>query len=155
MNKDIDNTNYSDILRQVITEIKTSRLIVASRVNSSMMQMYSNIGRRLSLKGLDEGYGSAVVRRLSVDLKSEFPDLTGFSPRNLWDMKRFYEFYSHEDEKLRQATALLPWMHNVLIISKVKTVDEARFYIDSAEINTVLLWDKKNTLLTCCFSIVN
>ena len=117
MNQDIDNTSYRKILRQVITEIKSSRLIVASRINHSMIQMYSNIGKMLSLKGMIEGYGSAVVKWLSVDLKNEFPDMTGFSPRNLWDMKRFYEFYCHEDEKVRQAAALLPWMHNVLIIS--------------------------------------
>jgi len=132
MNRDIKDIDYRKILRQVIFEIKSSRIIVANRINSSMIQMYSNIGKRLSVKGLEEGYGSGVVKRLSIDLKSEFPDMTGFSPRNLWDMKRFYEFYSHEDEKLRQAAALLPWMHNVLIISKVKTVDEARFYLESA-----------------------
>ena len=143
MIKDIDSTDYRNILRQIISEIKSSRYIVASRVNNSMMQMYSNIGRSLSIKGLEEGYGSAVVKRLSIDLKNEFPDMTGFSPRNLWDMKRFYEFYSDEDEKLRQAAALLPWMHNVLIIKKVKAVDEARFYIESA---TQMGWSR-NVLL--------
>jgi predicted nuclease of restriction endonuclease-like (RecB) superfamily len=83
-------------------------------------------------EGLAKGYGSKVVERLSVDLKEEFPDTTGFSPRNLWDMKRFYEFYSKEDEKLRQAVAVLPWGHNLLIMNKVKSIDEAWFYVEAA-----------------------
>ena len=54
------------------------------------------------LNQLEKGYGSSVVKRLSADLKQEFPNTTGFSPRNLWDMKRFYEFYALADEKVRQ-----------------------------------------------------
>ena len=52
-----------------------------------------------------ETLGNAVVERLSADLRSEFPDMTGFSPRNLWDFKRFYETYAAAPEKLRQAVA--------------------------------------------------
>jgi hypothetical protein len=100
--------DYSHILRQIIAEIKSARVVVAKRVNASVMQMYWNIGKRLSEEELEKGYGAGVVERLSFDLKNEFPDTTGFSPRNLWDMKRFYEFYSQEDEKLRHAVAVLP-----------------------------------------------
>jgi hypothetical protein len=72
------------------------------------MGMYWNIGKRLSEEKLEQGYGGGVVKRLSNDLKREFPEATGFSPRNLWDMKRFYEFYGEADEKLRQSVAVLP-----------------------------------------------
>jgi predicted nuclease of restriction endonuclease-like (RecB) superfamily len=124
--------NYNRILRQIIAEIKSTRVSVAKRVNTSVIQMYWNIGKQLAEEGLEKGYGASVVERLSIDLKNEFPDTTGFSPRNLWDMKRFYEFYCHEDEKLRQAVAVLPWGHNLLIMSKTKFIDEARFYVESA-----------------------
>ena len=89
--------NYNHILQQIITEIKSTRIVVAKHVNTSVMQMYWNIGKRLSEEGMENGYGASVVEKLSIDLKNEFPDTTGFSPRNLWDMKRFYEFYCHED----------------------------------------------------------
>jgi hypothetical protein len=79
------------------------------------MQLYWNIGKRLSEEGLEKGYGSQVVKQLSIDLKTEFPDATGFSWRNLYDMKRFYEFYSLADGKVRQVVAILPWGHNILI----------------------------------------
>lgn len=62
-----------------------------------------------------------------VDLKNEFPDM-GVSPRNLWDMKRFYERYHQADEKLRQAVAVLPWGHNLLLLNKVSSLDAVTFY---------------------------
>ncbi|MFA5298386.1 MAG: PDDEXK nuclease domain-containing protein, partial [Lutibacter sp.] len=74
-----------------------------------------------------EGYGSGVVKQLSVDLKDEFPDM-GLSPRNLWDMKRFYEHYHLADQKLRQAVAVLPWGHNLLLINKVQSLSAIEFY---------------------------
>jgi predicted nuclease of restriction endonuclease-like (RecB) superfamily len=132
MSEEINFTQYKDILSQIIAEIKSTRLIVARRLNTAMMQMYWNIGNRLSVEGLEKGYGASVVNRLSADLKQEFPVSTGSSPRNLWNMKQFYEFYSLADAKLQQAAAVLPWMHNVLIINKVQSIDEARFYVESA-----------------------
>jgi predicted nuclease of restriction endonuclease-like (RecB) superfamily len=47
-------------------------------------------------------------------------------------MKRFYEFYMLADEKLRQLAAVLPWMHNVLIMNKVKSLAEAKYYVEQA-----------------------
>jgi predicted nuclease of restriction endonuclease-like (RecB) superfamily len=126
------NISYNQILRQIIAEIKSARIIVAKHVNVSVIQMYWNIGKRLSEEELEKGYGAGVVERLSVDLKNEFPDTTGFSPRNLWDMKRFYEFYNTGDKKLPQAVAVLPWGHHRLILSKIKNRKEACFYVESA-----------------------
>jgi predicted nuclease of restriction endonuclease-like (RecB) superfamily len=132
MNKLIDSKSYNDILRYIISQVKSTRIVIANRLNNSMMLMYWNIGKKLSDEGLEKGYGGNVVERLSIDLKDEFPETRGFSPRNLWDMKRFYEFYRNEDAKLRHAVAVLPWKHNILIMTKVKSMDEARFYIESA-----------------------
>jgi len=57
-----------------------------------------------------------VVKQLSIDLKAEFPDM-GVSPRNLWNMKRFYMRYYQADEKLLRCVAVLPWRHNLLLFS--------------------------------------
>lgn len=67
------------------------------------------------------------MKQLSNDLKNEFPDM-GLSPRNLWNMKRFYERYYQEDTKLLQSVAVLPWGHNLLLLDKIQSPDEARFY---------------------------
>jgi predicted nuclease of restriction endonuclease-like (RecB) superfamily len=108
-----------------------------------MMQMYWNIGKRLSIEKLEKGYGGNVVKRLSADLQQEFPDTTGFSPRNLWNMKNFYEFYALADEKVQQLAALLPWMHNVLIITKVNSLHEAEYYLKLVHENSL----SRNVLL--------
>jgi len=132
MSNELAHHQYSDMLRYIVAEIKSTHLTLAHRVNSAMMQMYWNIGKRLSLEKLEKGYGSSVVKRLSADLMQEFPDTTGFSPRNLWNMKNFYEFYALADEKVQRCVAFLPWRHNILIVSKVKTLAEAEYYINSA-----------------------
>ncbi len=126
---------YDDILKQIISDIKSSRVIVARRVNSEMMQLYWNIGKRLSIEGLEKGYGSSVVKQLANDLQQEFPGTTGFSARNLWDMKKFFEFYKDTDEKLRHLVALLPWKHNLLIMSKTNSLDEAKYYAEQCSEN--------------------
>jgi len=137
MSNKLDNNQYGEILRYIVTEIKSARVTFARKVNSAMMQMYWNIGKRLSEEQLEKGYGSGVVKRLSSDLRHEFPDTTGFSPRNLWDMKRFYEFYTLADEKLRQLVAVLPWKHNLLIMSSACSIDEARYYVELAHENSL------------------
>jgi hypothetical protein len=94
MSKEINlNTAaYSNILQQAVQEIRTARIVLAKQINSSIQSSYWNLGKLLFEKQLAEGYGSAVVNQLSIDLKKEFPDM-GLSPRNLWNMKLFYERY--------------------------------------------------------------
>lgn len=121
------DTDYKEVLLQIISEIKTSRIKVAKRINTTVMEMYWTIGENIFEKKLVEGYGSQIVERLSFDLKQSFPDY-GFSARNLWDMKRFYERYRKADYKLRQLVAELPWGHNLLLMNKIHSHDELFFY---------------------------
>ena len=143
MPNELQYNRYNEMLQQIISEIKSTRVVLAQRINSGMMQMYWNIGKRLSVEKLEKGYGSNVVKRLSVDLQQEFPDTTGFSPRNLWDMKKFYEYYSIADEKLRQLVAVLPWKHNLLIMSNTRSLEEAKYYIQLTHENSL----SRNVLL--------
>ncbi|PJG82489.1 PDDEXK nuclease domain-containing protein [Caviibacterium pharyngocola] len=123
----INPTEYNEILHQAISHIHTTRTQVAKQINSAVTSVYWVLGKLLFEKQLSEGYGSAVVKQLSIDLKKEFPDM-GLSPRNLWDMKRFYERYYQADEKLRQAVAVLPWGHNLLLLNKVESLKMVEFY---------------------------
>ncbi|MDR3012886.1 MAG: DUF1016 N-terminal domain-containing protein [Chitinispirillales bacterium] len=144
MGKSIFTSQYGEMLREIIAEIKMSRVVIANRLSATVTQLYWNIGKRLSSEKLDKGYGGKVVEQLSADLKSEFPDTEGFSPRSLWDMKRFYEFYTGTGQILPQAAAVsgndilpqvvavLPWGHNRLILSKVKDLQEALYYAEAA-----------------------
>jgi predicted nuclease of restriction endonuclease-like (RecB) superfamily len=123
----INNEEYDSILKQAVEQIRTARIVIAKQLNSAAQSVYWNLGKLLFEKQLSEGYGSGVVNQLSVDLKNEFPDM-GLSPRNLWDMKRFYERYHLADEKLRQLVAVLPWGHNLLLINKVQSLEAVAFY---------------------------
>ena len=144
MEEGISTIKYNEMLREIIAEVKMTRVIVANRLSTTITQLYWNIGKRLSIEKLEKGYGGKVVEQLSVDLKSEFPDTEGFSPRSLWDMKRLYEFYTEDDQKLPQSAAVfennilpqvvavLPWGHNRLILSKIKDIQEALYYAEAA-----------------------
>jgi predicted nuclease of restriction endonuclease-like (RecB) superfamily len=123
----INQSEYSVILQQAVAEIRNARTLIAKQINSTTNSVYWNLGKLLFEKQLEGGYGSGVVKQLSIDLKSEFPDM-GLSPRNLWDMKRFYERYYQADIKLLQSVAVLPWGHNLLLLDKIQSLDEVVFY---------------------------
>lgn len=144
MGKSISTNKYNEMLCEIIAEVKMTRIVIANRLSTSVTQLYWNIGKRLAAEKLEKGYGGKVVEQLSVDLKSEFPNIEGFSPRSLWDMKRFYEFYTEYDQILPQSVAVstsnimpqvvavLPWGHNRLILSKIKNKEEALYYAEAA-----------------------
>ncbi len=121
------NFDYNEMLEQAVTQIRVARSFIAKQINNSANSVYWSLGKLLFERHLEEGYGSGVVKQLSADLKKEFPDM-GLSPRNLWDMKRFYERYYQADEKLRRLVAVLPWGHNLLLINKVTSVEAVGFY---------------------------
>ncbi|WP_102408540.1 PDDEXK nuclease domain-containing protein [Parabacteroides bouchesdurhonensis] len=135
MNKEItttiDDNEYSLILQQAVAVIHSVRTTIARQINNTVNSAYWNIGKLLFDKHLEGGYGSGVVKRLSVDLKAEFPDM-GLSPRNLWYMKRYYELYYQADIKVQQSVALLPWGHNTLLIDKELPLEQVLFYSQEA-----------------------
>ena len=105
MNKLIANKEYKDFLIQVKTQIRSSQAKAALAVNSSLIYLYWNLGKLIAEKQEAYSWGNSVIETLSGDLKSEFPDSSGFSSRNLFNIRRFYLFYNNE--KVRQAAAQL------------------------------------------------
>ena len=122
-----DEKEYKEILNTAITQINVSRNAIAFQINSTVSSTYWNLGKLLHDKKIEGGYGSNIINRLSVDLKDSFPDM-GLSPRNLWNMKLFYERYAESDKKLLQAVAVLQWGHNLLLINKKLSDEEVYFY---------------------------
>ncbi len=121
------NFDYEEMLLQAINHIRDGRNYLAKQISSTISSVYWNIGKLLFDRHLEEGYGSGVVKQLSVDLKREFPDM-GLSPRNLWYMKRFYERYYQADTKLQRSVAVLPWRHNILLLDKQVSDEKVIFY---------------------------
>lgn len=124
--QNLTENEYTELLNTAKAQINAARNAIAVQVNSTANSTYWNIGKLLHEKKIEGGYGGNVINRLSVDLKQSFPDM-GLSPRNLWNMKLFYERYIDSDKKLLQAVAVLQWGHNLLLINK-KLSDEETFY---------------------------
>jgi len=119
---------YIQLFHEIKHNIRNAQLNSARFVNRELVSLYWHIGELIVREQTDENYGKAVVEKLSVDLAKEFPSLTGFSARNLWEMRKFYQTYSFS-AILQQLVAELPWGHNLLIMNKINTPKQAEYYI--------------------------
>ena len=122
----IGSSDYAEMLRHAVAVIEHARTEIARHVNGYVSTAYWEIGQMLHERKIESGYGDNIVKRLSADLKERYPKM-GVSPRQLWNMKKFYERYAEHGEKLLRSVALLPWSHNLLLLSKGLN-DEATLY---------------------------
>ena len=98
---------YRQFIEDLKTRVTAARISAARAVNSDLILLYWDIGHGIVEKQQTLGWGESVVEMVSADLQRTFPQITGFSPRNVWDMKRFYLAYA--DKAIwRQAVAELP-----------------------------------------------
>lgn len=123
----LGESDYGELLKQAVAVLNHARIKIAIQACNTISNAYWHLGRLLKERKLESRHGSGVVKRLSVDLKQQFPEI-GVSPRNLWEMKRFYIRYESADAKLQQAVAVLPWGHNMLILSKDLPDEQVVFY---------------------------
>ena len=113
----IGSSDYAEILRHAVAVIEHARTEIARHVNGYVSTAYWEIGQMLHERKIESGYGDNIVKKLSADLKERYPKM-GVSPRQLWNMKKFYERYAEHGEKLLRSVALLPWSHNLLLLNK-------------------------------------
>lgn len=121
--------SYIEILDTLKQKIKTAQLKAALSVNTEMLLLYWEIGKTILERQEQEGWGQNVINKLSDDLKKSFPEMKGFSSRNLGYMKKFAEIYP-DISILQQLVAKLPWGHNVILIDKIKSDEERLWYAD-------------------------
>lgn len=120
-------SEYGEILQQAVAVIKQARVNVARQLNIGENAAYWEIGKVLHERKLDSKHGNSVVRRLSVDLKEHFPDM-GVSPRQLWNMKKYYVRYCNSAEKVLRSVALLTWGQNLFLLSQNFDDNQILFY---------------------------
>lgn len=114
---------------EILHQIKTVKQRAFSQVNSVLIDLYWSIGSLLAQKIESEDWGKRVVSELAQFIIKSDPTLKGFSDKNLWRMKQFYETYK-ESPKLSALLRELPWTHNTIIFSRCKTVEEREFYLN-------------------------
>ncbi len=120
--------DYPLLLAEVKERIRSAQYEALKAVNKELVGLYWDIGRLIVERQDAQGWGKAVVERLSADLRQEFPGVGGFSVQNLWYMRQFYSEYQG-NEKLQSLVGEIAWTHNLAIMSKCKDPLEREFYI--------------------------
>lgn len=121
------HNDFSTILEKIIV----SKSKVYTQINQALIELYWEIGSIISNKVQNEGWGKNVVGNLAKYIVEHNPGAKGFSDKNLWRMKQFYETYQSEP-KLSALLRELPWTHNMMIFSRCKTTEEREFYLKLA-----------------------
>ncbi|MGE4349249.1 MAG: YhcG family protein [Candidatus Berkiella sp.] len=122
---------YTDLLEELKKRVASERYQAALQLNRGLVLLYYHIGTRIIKSQEEKGWGSKVINQLSKDLRSAFPDMKGFSPRNLNYMRRLAETYP-DFEFVQQVVAKLPWGHSVHLLDRVANPQERLFYFHRA-----------------------
>jgi len=128
-----NSAEYRDWVMALKTRLRETQLKAAVSVNTTLLEFYWALGADIVERQKDSDWGSGFLQQLSKDLMSEFPEMRGFSKRNLEEIRRWYKFYSSATPIAQQAVAQLvqiPWGHNLVIASKCQSIEEALFYVD-------------------------
>jgi predicted nuclease of restriction endonuclease-like (RecB) superfamily len=131
---------YKTLLKDLKQRIKRAQIKASLAANSELIRLYWDIGKTIVERQEKERWGRSVVERLSKDLRQEFPEIKGFSARNIWKMRAFYCAWSRrisilpqpaaelDGENLPQVATEIPWDHNVTLVSKIKDPSERLWY---------------------------
>jgi len=131
MTDNLPNDSWGDDYRRWLAELKQrverTRLRAVTSVNRELVTLYWQIGREILDRQQRQGWGAAVVDRLARDLKAAFPDMRGFSPRNLKYMRSLAQAWP-DAEFVQQPAAQLPWFHLCTLLDKVKDPEQRSWY---------------------------
>jgi predicted nuclease of restriction endonuclease-like (RecB) superfamily len=121
-------TGYPALLKEIKERIRSAQYEALKAVNKELVTLYWDIGQMIVTRQFTEKKGMAVVERLSGDLQIGFPGISGFSTRNIWYMREFYQAYSG-NAKMQPLVAEIGWTHNLIIMSRCDSELEREFYI--------------------------
>ncbi|MDU1893081.1 MAG: PDDEXK nuclease domain-containing protein [Dysgonomonas sp.] len=125
----IKDSEFKQWLVDLKGRIRQSQLRAFVKVNSELLHLYWDLGHDIVIRQMDSAWGSGFFTKLSKELKSEFPDMKGFSERNLYNIKQFYLFYSQDNTISHQVGAKLEDVDLHQAGAKIKIADK--------EINTI------------------
>ena len=122
---------YPEMLASVSGKVAAGRIRAVTAVNQELVATYWAIGNDLLQREASDGWGSKVVGRLAADLREQFPDARGFSPRNLRYMKTFAAAWP-KDSMLQAPLATLPWYHQIALLEKLSDSPTRLWYAAAA-----------------------
>lgn len=122
---------YGEFLQSLKERVSTSRYKAARTVNAELILLYHHIGTEILNRQNKHGWGAKIIDQLSKDLIAEFPEMKGFSTRNLKYMRQFAEAYT-DLQFVQRVAAQLPWFHIVTIMQQFQMPNDRLFYIEKA-----------------------
>lgn len=125
-----NDTGFTEIYR-IITDTKSE---VWHQINKAIIQLYWEIGKYVTTKVQNDGWGKSTVEDLSNFILSKDPSIKGFSARNIWRMKQFYETWD-DNEEMSALLTEITWSNHLHILSKTKSPEERLFYLKLAAKN--------------------
>lgn len=131
-NKPIIKATGQGLMNQfedVVMLIQRTRSKAMRVANTALIDLYWQIGGYISQKISTAEWGDGVVIQLADYIAKNYPELKGFSDKNLWRMKQFYETYRNADEKLSSLVRENSWTNNLIILSRTKSIEEKEFYL--------------------------
>jgi predicted nuclease of restriction endonuclease-like (RecB) superfamily len=130
---DIDR-EYTSLLQSIKEKILRVQLKAVVSVNQELLRFYWELGELIVAKQTTTAWGDGLIRQLSRDLMDAFPEMKGFSARNLKYIRQWYAFYNQQEAIGQQPVAQItqiPWGHNIVIIAKCQTLAEALYYVQN------------------------
>lgn len=128
MENELLTQEYNQFIGEIKNKIRLSQYEAMKAVNKALISLYWEIGEEIYKQQQEKGWGKSIVEILAKELKKDFPDVTGFSARNLWYMRNFYVEYK-DVEILQPLVAEISWTKNIVIIKKCKEPLEREIYI--------------------------
>lgn len=125
---------YGEFFTTIKQRVQTERLKAVFSANVAQILMYWDIGNDILRKQQSAGWGAKVIDRLAADLKNAFPEMEGFSPRNLKYMRTFAASWP-DREFMQRTVAQIPWRSNLTLLEKLKDPDLRSWYAQQALIN--------------------
>jgi len=146
-----DVPGYGELLADLKSRIREAQLRAAVAANREMISLYWDIGRTIAERQDREGWGTSIIEQLGRDLRAAFPEVQGFSARNLWRMRALYRAYTPPGNSatavaelgdadlpgtaqegpagfLPPLVAQIPWGHNIVLLEKVEDATERLWY---------------------------
>lgn len=114
---------------EVVSIIQQTKATVINMANTALIDLYWKVGKYISDKIAVSEWGDGVVKQLADYIEKNSPDTKGFSDKNLWRMKQFFETYRDADEKLSAVLRQISWTNNLTIMSRSKSEEERVFYL--------------------------
>lgn len=122
---------YADWLAELKNRIHAAQQRATLAVNHELLMLYWQIGNDILARQAEQGWGAKVIDRLAEDLRSAFPDMKGFSPRNLKYMRAFADAWP-DAEFVQAVLAQLPWYHQLALLDKLPDAETRRWYAAQA-----------------------